>query len=247
MIRRCNQHCGIFESEMSFCAPSRVCLNGNEWFVGPRLHPPRSAPCVDDDPLSRMRACDATRDAVNAFSATLRRRWNLSEFDGGGLRGLRRPAAQQNATEEQNKKEASSEKVLNSYRSQISPSGFSANGNVLHWLFCVDHSTSLPLSGRPRKTFGDLRAMAGRQFYLVSPEIAAAHEKRQFWLRSHYGFLPIAANGVSILISRSSTRRPLLCRMNGIVWTSSDVLWMLVCCRLSTRRGLECHGNYRKK
>jgi hypothetical protein len=37
-------------------------------------------------------------------------------------------------------------------------------------------------------------------------------------------------------------RRPLVCSMNGMVWTSCNVLWMLVSCRLSTRRRLERYG-----
>jgi hypothetical protein len=159
MICRFNQHCCILESEMSFCAPRRVCLNGNKWFVGPRLHPPRSAPCIDDDPLPRMCAGDTTRDGVNPFSATLGRRRNLAQFDGGALRGLRRPAAWQNASEEHWKKKSTGEDVLNSNMSQTSQSGFSARGDVLRWPFCVNHSTPLAVERRPRKTFGDLRAM----------------------------------------------------------------------------------------
>jgi len=159
MICRFNQHCCILESEMSLCAPRRVCLNGNKWFVGPRLHPPRSALCIDDDPLPRMCTGDTTRDCVNPFSAALGRRRNLAQFDGGALRGLRRPASWQNASEEHWKKKSTSEDVLNSYMSRTSQSGFSARGDVLHWPFCVNHSTSLPLSDGQEKRSATQRAM----------------------------------------------------------------------------------------
>src|SRR6476620_3305814 len=82
MICRFNQHCCVLESEMSFRAPRRVCLNGNKWFVGPRLHPPRPTMRIDNDLLSRMCACDTTRDCVDPLPPALCGWRDLGELDG---------------------------------------------------------------------------------------------------------------------------------------------------------------------
>ena len=83
MIAGIHEQGGIFKTEMSGSSPSGVSLNGDEWFVGPGLHPPRAAPCVDDNLLAGMSAGDAAGDGVDSFSAALRRRRNFCELDCG--------------------------------------------------------------------------------------------------------------------------------------------------------------------
>ena len=56
---------------------------------------------VDYDLLSRTSANDAPRDTIHSLAATLRRRWNPGEFNGGPGVTFPRMAATQHRTQDQ--------------------------------------------------------------------------------------------------------------------------------------------------
>src|SRR6516165_10142399 len=101
MIIRIYQQRGVFESQMSFGAPGRVCFDGNKRTIRPRLHPPRPAVRIDNDLLSCASVSDAPRDRIDSLSSTLRRRRNLGELDRWTRAGLMRLAPVQHHTENQ--------------------------------------------------------------------------------------------------------------------------------------------------
>src|ERR1700722_2892141 len=76
---------------MSFRAPRRVCCDGNEGMISPGLQPPLPAVRINDNPLLWSSVSDPSRDRVDSFPPTLRRRRNMRELDqrsGIGLWGL---------------------------------------------------------------------------------------------------------------------------------------------------------------
>src|SRR5271163_3933657 len=67
---------------MSFCAPRRICFDGNEGMFRPGLHPPWPAVRINNDLLIWSSVSDPSRDSVDSFSSALRRRRNMGELDG---------------------------------------------------------------------------------------------------------------------------------------------------------------------
>src|SRR6201987_1198760 len=67
---------------MSFRAPRRVRSDGNEGMIRPGLHPPLPAVHINNNLLLWSSVSDPSRDRVDSFSPTLRRRWNMAELDG---------------------------------------------------------------------------------------------------------------------------------------------------------------------
>src|SRR5580698_467977 len=87
---------------MSFRAPRRVCFDGNEGMLRPRLHPPRSAVCINNNLLLWSSVSYPSRDRVDSFSSTLRRRRNMSELDRrSGIGFMRLATVQRNAESQQ--------------------------------------------------------------------------------------------------------------------------------------------------
>src|SRR5271169_783732 len=67
---------------MGFRAPPRVCFDGNEGILRPGLHPPLPAVRINNNLLLWSSVSDPSRDHVDSFSSTLRRRRNMGELDG---------------------------------------------------------------------------------------------------------------------------------------------------------------------
>ena len=67
---------------MSFRAPRRVCSDGNEGMIRPGLRPPLPAVRINNNLLLWSSVSDPSRDRVDSFSSTLRRRRNLGELNG---------------------------------------------------------------------------------------------------------------------------------------------------------------------
>src|ERR1700690_1666524 len=102
MIIRLHQQCSVLKSEMSFRAPRRVCLDGNEWMIRPGLHPPLPAVRINNDLLLWSSVADPSRDRVDSFSSTLRCRRNMGELDRRwGIGFMRLATVQSNAEHQQ--------------------------------------------------------------------------------------------------------------------------------------------------
>src|SRR5258705_9394974 len=87
---------------MSFRAPRRVCLDGNEGMIRPGLHPPLPAVRINNNLLLRSSVSYPSRDSVDSFSSTLRRRRNMSELDRrSGIGFMRLATGQRNAENQQ--------------------------------------------------------------------------------------------------------------------------------------------------
>src|SRR6266436_7108851 len=86
---------------MSFRAPRRVCFNGNEGMIRPGLHPPWPALRINNNLLLWSSVSDPSRDRVDSFSSTLRRRRNRGELDRRSGIGFMRPATVQRNAENQ--------------------------------------------------------------------------------------------------------------------------------------------------
>src|SRR5882762_1501933 len=83
---------------MSFRAPRRVLIDGNEGMIRPRLHPPLPAVRIDNNLLLWSSVSDPSRDRVDPFSSTLRRRRNMGELDRrAGIGFVRLATVQRNA------------------------------------------------------------------------------------------------------------------------------------------------------
>src|SRR5258708_27903820 len=65
---------------MSFCAPSPFCFDENEGMIRPGLHPPLPAVRINNNLLLWSSVSDPSRDRVDSFSPTLRRRRNMGEL-----------------------------------------------------------------------------------------------------------------------------------------------------------------------
>src|ERR1700719_4617128 len=97
---------------MSFRAPRRICFDGDEGMLRPRLHPPRPAVRINNNLLLWSSICYPPRDCVDSFSSTLRGRRNMGELDGWagaaflGMASLTRKVESQSA---QNKDKGLSE------------------------------------------------------------------------------------------------------------------------------------------
>src|ERR1700746_1044236 len=70
MVLRIDQQYCILKSQVSFCAPGRVCSDGNKRAIRPGLHPPRPTVRVDNDLLSWVSVCDAPGDRVGPVPAS---------------------------------------------------------------------------------------------------------------------------------------------------------------------------------
>src|SRR6266478_8231667 len=87
---------------MSFRAPRRVCFDGNEGMVRPGLHPPRPAVRINNNLLLWSSVSYPSRDRVDSFSSTLRRRRNMGELDRRcGIGFMRLANVQRNAENQQ--------------------------------------------------------------------------------------------------------------------------------------------------
>src|SRR5437660_12212240 len=87
---------------MSFRAPRRVFFDGNEGVIRPVLHPPRPAVRINNNLLPWSSVPDPSRDRVDTFSSTLRRRRNMGELDRrSGLVFMRLATVQRNAENQQ--------------------------------------------------------------------------------------------------------------------------------------------------
>src|SRR5882757_2166217 len=83
---------------MSFRAPRRVCFDGNERMIRPGLHPPLPAVCINGNLLIWSSVSDPSRDRVDSFSSTLRRRRDMGELDRKfGIGFMRLATVQRNA------------------------------------------------------------------------------------------------------------------------------------------------------
>ena len=78
----CAEQCGVLVSQVRLRVPCRIGLDLYEWLFWPRLYPPRSALCINDNSLSRSSPRDAAGDRIHSFPPTLGRRRNLGEGDG---------------------------------------------------------------------------------------------------------------------------------------------------------------------
>src|ERR1700686_1714921 len=86
---------------MSFRAPCRVCSDGNEGMIRPGLHPPLPAVRINDNLLLWSSVSDLSRDRVDSFSSTLRRRRNMGELDRrSGIDFMRLATVQRNAEDQ---------------------------------------------------------------------------------------------------------------------------------------------------
>src|SRR6266849_2229427 len=87
---------------MSFRAPRRVCFDGNEGMIRPRLHPPPPAVRINNKLLLWSSVSYPSRDRVDSFSSTLRRRRNMGELDRrSGIGFMRLAPVQRNAENQQ--------------------------------------------------------------------------------------------------------------------------------------------------
>src|SRR6266404_9485846 len=87
---------------MSFRAPRRVCFDGNEGMIRPGLNPPLPAVRVNNNLLIWSSVSDPSRDRVESFSSTLRRRRNMVELDRrSGIGFMRLATVQRNAENQQ--------------------------------------------------------------------------------------------------------------------------------------------------
>ncbi len=87
---------------MSFRAPRRVCLDGNEGMIRPGLHPPRPAVRINNNLLLWSSVSYPSRDRVDSFSSTLRRRRNMDELDRrSGIGFMRLATGERNAENQQ--------------------------------------------------------------------------------------------------------------------------------------------------
>src|SRR5258707_3105155 len=87
---------------MSFRAPRRVCFDGNEGMLRPGLNPPLPAVRITNNLLLGSSVADRSRDRVDSFSSTLRRRRNMGELDRRpGMGFMRLATAQRNAENQQ--------------------------------------------------------------------------------------------------------------------------------------------------
>src|SRR5258707_6466573 len=87
---------------MSFRAPRRVCIHGNEGMIGPGLNPPLPAVRINNNLLLWSSVSDPSRDRVDSFSSTLRRRRNMRELDRrAGIGFMRLATVQRNAENQQ--------------------------------------------------------------------------------------------------------------------------------------------------
>src|SRR5271167_2924358 len=86
---------------MSFRAPRRVCFDGNERMIRPGLHPPWPAVRINNNLLLWSSVSYLSRDRVDFFSSTLRRRRNMGEFNRRYGTGFMRPATVQRDAENQ--------------------------------------------------------------------------------------------------------------------------------------------------
>src|SRR5713226_756332 len=78
-----HQQRSILKSQMSLRAPRRVCFDGNEGTIGLGLHPPLPAVRINNNLLFWSSVPYPSRDRVNSFFSTLRRRRNMGEVDRG--------------------------------------------------------------------------------------------------------------------------------------------------------------------
>ncbi len=87
---------------MSFRAPRRVCFDGNEGMIRPRLYPPLPAVRINNNLLVWSSVSYPSRDRVDSFSSTLRRRRNMGELDRrSGIGFMRLATGQRNAENQQ--------------------------------------------------------------------------------------------------------------------------------------------------
>src|SRR5712672_456018 len=86
---------------MSVRAPRRVCIDGNEGMIRPGLNPPLPAVRINNNPLLWSSVSYPSRDRVDSFSSTLRRRRNMGELDRRSGIGLMRLATRQRNAENQ--------------------------------------------------------------------------------------------------------------------------------------------------
>src|ERR1700758_3991024 len=87
---------------MSFRAPRRVCFDGNEGMIRPRLHPPRPGVRINNNPLVWSSVSYPSGDRVDSFSSTFRRRRNMGELDRRyGIGFMRLATVQCNAEHQQ--------------------------------------------------------------------------------------------------------------------------------------------------
>src|ERR1700746_2711368 len=86
---------------MSFRAPRRVCVDGNEGMIRPGLHPPLPAVRINNNLLLRSSVSYTSRDRVDSFSSALRRRRYMGELDRRSGIGFMRLATDQRYAENQ--------------------------------------------------------------------------------------------------------------------------------------------------
>src|SRR5258705_5390920 len=87
---------------MSFRAPRRVRFDGNEGMIRPGLHPPRPGVCINNNLLLWSSVSYPSRDRVDSFSSTFRRRRNMGELDRrSGIAFMRLATVQSNAENQQ--------------------------------------------------------------------------------------------------------------------------------------------------
>src|ERR1700692_3363782 len=87
---------------MSFRAPRRVRFDGNEGMIRPGLYPPRPGVCINNNLLLWSSIFYPSRDRVDSFSTTFRRRRNMGELDrSSGIGFMRLATSQRNAENHQ--------------------------------------------------------------------------------------------------------------------------------------------------
>src|ERR1700722_6139522 len=87
---------------MSFRAPRRVCLNGNEGMIRLGLYPPRPAVRINNNLPLWSSVSYSSRDRIDSFSSPLRRRRDMSELDRrSGSRFMRLATVSQRNAENQ--------------------------------------------------------------------------------------------------------------------------------------------------
>src|SRR5258708_25242553 len=108
---------------MSFRAPRRVCSDGHEGMIRPGLHPPLPAVRINNNLLLWSSVSDPSRDRVDSFSSTLRRRRNMGELDGWAGAAFLRMASLRCEAKDHNKDERPCELLRrNAYRPPCSAS-----------------------------------------------------------------------------------------------------------------------------
>ena len=138
---------------MSFGAPRRVCLDGNEGMFRPRLHPPWPAVRINNNLLLWLAVHDASRDRIDSFSSTLRRRRNMGELDRGrGIGFLRVATTQRNA---ENHQQRSLQETWNQQ-------------SLLHGSEQCQNRVDYGLLDRSARADFEFYSMCGCQFYLRS-------------------------------------------------------------------------------